>query len=158
MSTKDYISTLESLKAGDLGLLRTHAGKGIDNSTQAFDLFAGVWWPLRQQSQAAPRRPVAWLIAKLYAYCPLPSEGDCLARLLGHCQPMEKTARERFRQRFDRMLMQPLEDMEEPLRWALRQITDRQTGIDWVKLTDDLSVWERESKRIEWAKQFLGIK
>ena len=54
--------------------------------------------------------------------------------------------------------MQPLEDMEEPLRWALRQITDRQTGIDWVKLTDDLSVWERESKRLEWAKQFLGIK
>lgn len=156
MSTRDYIHTLMKLKQGDLGLLRTHAGQGIDRSSQAFDLFASLWWPLRSKSQRAPRREVAWLIAKLYAYRPIPqSEEDTLARQLSRCRPQGGPERDRFRQRFDGMLMQRLEAIEEPLRWALDLIAKNGNRIDWVKLTDDLSIWEREDTRIVWAKQLI---
>jgi CRISPR type I-E-associated protein CasB/Cse2 len=158
MSTMDYIHTLESLKPGDLSLLRTHAGQGIDKSSQAFDLFAGLWWPLRQKSQRAPRREVAWLIAKLYAFCPLQQrEGYILARQLSRCQPRTSQEAERFRQRIDGMLVQPISSMEEPLRWALAQIAAiPDAGLDWVRLTDDLSIWEREDKREGWGREYLG--
>lgn len=157
MSTQQYIEALTRLKPGELGLLRTHAGQGLDESVQGFDLFTGRWWPLRSQSQFAPRREVAWLIAKLYALSPMPhSAGDTLPRQLRHCQPNEDTDRERFRQRFDRMLMLPLEDIEPALGWAVGQIAASGNTLDWVKLTDDLSIWERESTRLKWAEEFLG--
>lgn len=159
MSTREYISTLVSLQEGDLGLLRTHAGLGIDHSPQAFDLFAGLWWPLRQKSQRAPRREVAWLVAKLYAACPITHTPDALfARQLARCQPPPGLERNRFRQRFDNLLLQPIETIEEPLYWALGRINENNLGIDWVKLTDDLSLWQREPKRRSWAEQFLGTK
>jgi CRISPR type I-E-associated protein CasB/Cse2 len=159
MSTSEYINTLTSLQKGDLGLLRTHAGRGIDHSPQAFDLFAGLWWPLRQKSQRAPRREVAWLVAKLYAAYPLPHIKDAhLPQQLARCQPPPGPERQRFRQRFDNLLLQPIKTIEEPLRWALRRIYENKLGIDWVKLTDDLSIWQRESKRRAWAEQFLGKK
>ena len=153
-ATEQYIEVITRLKAGDLGLLRTHAGQGIDESVHGFDLFAGLWWPLQNKSQFAPRREVAWLIAKLYASCPIEhSPGDMLARQLRRCQPSE--ASERFRQRFDRMLMLPLNKIEPELRWAIGLIGSNDKQLAWVKLTDDLSIWERESTRLRWAEQFL---
>lgn len=158
ISTLDYVNKLTTLKEGDLSLLRTHAGRGIDQTTQAFDLFAGLWWPLREKSQKAPRRQVAWLIAKLYATYRLQHTKDrFFARQLARCQPPPGPERMRFRQRFDSLLIQPIETIEEPLRWALRQIADNDLEIDWGKLTDDLSIWQRETTRRAWAEQFLGI-
>ena len=157
-STKQYIDVLTRLKPGDLGLLRTHAGQGIDESVDAFDLFSGLWWPLREKNQKAPRREVAWLIAKLYAFSQIqPAPGDYLARQMGCCQPNEQTARERYRQRFDRMLILPIRQIEPALQWALDWVASDNLKIDWVKLTDDLSIWERESTRLKWANQFLQI-
>lgn len=74
MSTaaEQFIDALTGLKAGDLGRLRALAGQPLDASVDAFDLFAGLWWPLRQRSARAPRRTVAWLVAKLYAFAPVP--------------------------------------------------------------------------------------
>ena len=159
MSTRNYVDTLTRLKPGELGLLRTHAGYGIDQSSQAFDLFAGIWWPLRQKNKASPRREVAWLVAKLYACYPLPqSYGDTLAWQLSFCQPRAGPERIRFRKRFDRLLAEPMANLEEPLGWALDCIRDNCRSVDWVKLTDDLSIWERETKRLEWAKEFLSEK
>ncbi|MFH1740329.1 MAG: type I-E CRISPR-associated protein Cse2/CasB [bacterium] len=156
MSTNDYIAGLMKRKPGELGLLRTHAGQGLDASVDGFDLFSGLWWPLRQKNAQAPRRDVAWLIAKLYAFCPIEhSPGDTLVHQLQRCQPNGTVERERFRQRFDRMLMQPLSNIEEPLRWALDQVAASGNGLDWVKLTDDLSIWERETTRLRWAEEFL---
>ena len=65
-ATEQFIDVLKTLKAGDRKLLRTHAGLGLDQSVQGFDLFAGIWWPLRQNSSKAPRREVAWLVAKIH--------------------------------------------------------------------------------------------
>lgn len=155
-ATLQYIESLSRLKTGELGLLRTHAGQGLDESVEGFDLFAGLWWPLRQKKKRAPRREVAWLIAKLYAFCPLEhSRGDTLARQLRQCQPNMDPAKERFRQRFDRMLTLPIDRIEPALQWALGRIASTIGQLDWVRLTDDLSFWKRETTRLRWAEQYL---
>lgn len=155
-ATEQYIEVLTRLKPGDLGLLRTHAGQGLDESVQGFDLFAGLWWPLQNRSQFAPRREVAWLVAKLYAFSPIPhSDGDTLARQLGRCQPSEERSRKRFQDMFDAMLMMPMDKIEPALRWALDRIAADCNRLDWARLTDDLSIWERETTRLRWAEQFL---
>lgn len=155
-STEQYIEIVTRLKPGELGLLRVHAGKGLDESVDGFDLFAGLWWPLRQRNERAPRREVAWLVAKLYAFCPIPHSPDnYLARQLGRCQPNEKRTRERYQQRFDRMLALPVVRIEPALEWALDWVASNRLRLDWVKLTDDLSIWEREATRLKWAEQFL---
>jgi hypothetical protein len=45
--------------------------------------------------------------------------------------------------------------LEPALRWALDPIASKDLNIDWVKLTDDLSIWRRESTRLKWAEEFL---
>lgn len=155
-ATKQYIDVLTRLKTGDLGLLRTHAGQGLDETVNGFDLFSGLWWPLRQKNERAPRREVAWLIAKLYAFCPIPQSPDeTLARQLRRCQPNEEQARKRYQKRFDRMLALPVGQIEPALQWALDVVASGGQKLDWVRLTDDLSIWERESVRLKWAEHFL---
>lgn len=158
-ATEQYINVLTCLKSGDLGLLRTHAGKGLDNTVGGFDLFAGLWWPLRQKNERAPRREVAWLVAKLYAACPIPPfPGKTLARQLRKCRPSSPGEQEHFEQRFDRMLALSVAEIEPALWWALDLVSStREPGLDWVKLTNDLSLWERESTRLQWAEQFLNV-
>lgn len=160
MSTTDmYVSILANLKEGDLGLLRSHAGQGLDETVEGFDLFAGLWWPLRQKSERVPRREVAWLIAKLYAFRPIKhSQDEMFAYQLGKCRPHKDTESKHFMQRFDRMLMMPLDRIEPSLQWALDILNSNHFKLDWVKLTDDLSIWERESTRLKWANQFLQNK
>ncbi|MEW6114104.1 MAG: type I-E CRISPR-associated protein Cse2/CasB [Thermodesulfobacteriota bacterium] len=154
--TEQYIEVLARLKPGELGLLRTHAGRALDESVDGFDLFAGLWWPLRQGTQRAPRREVAWLIAKLYAMCPIThSPQDYLARQLGRCTPKGEPAKQRYQKGFDRLLALPFGQIEPALRWALNWLSTNSLEVDWVKLTNDLSIWEREAKRLTWAEQFL---
>ena len=154
--TEEYIVCLTNLKVGDLGLLRSHAGQGLDESVDGFDLFAGIWWPLRAKNQRAPRREVAWLIANLYALRSIEhSPGETLASQLGRSRPGEKIDRKRFEQRFDRMLSLPLDKIAPPLQWALDQLASKGLKVDWVRLTDDLSIWERPTARRSWAEDFL---
>lgn len=156
--TERFIDTLSQLKAGDLGLLRTHAGQGLDKSVDGFDLFAGLWWPLREKNQRAPRRRVAWMIAKLYASCPIVQcPGERLAWQLKRCQPEDGPEQQRFVQRFDRMLLLPLDKIEPALQWALGVLASNDLKLDWVELTNDLSRWDREGIRLKWAEQFLGL-
>lgn len=157
-ATEQYLNVLTNLKTGELGLLRTHAGQYLDETVDGFDLFTGLWWPLRAKSAGAPHREVAWLIAKLYAVRPIEhSPGETLACQLRRCQPNEEKARDRFRQKFDEMLTLPLVKIEPALRWALDLIASKGMKLDWVKLTDDLSIWEDESTRLKWAEDFLGL-
>ena len=53
------------------------------------------------------------------------------------------------------MLTLPLTKIESALRWALDLIAKKGLKLDWVELTDDLSLWERESTRLKWAEEFL---
>ncbi len=156
--TEEYIRELTRLKLGELGLLRAHTGQGIDESVEAFDLFSGLWWPLRQASPRAPRREVAWLIAKLYAGRPMPqSQGATLARLMRVRCPARDPERKRYVQRFDALVALPVRKMEPALRLALDRVAPGSRGLDWVRLTDDLSRWNREETRMVWVKQFTGI-
>jgi CRISPR type I-E-associated protein CasB/Cse2 len=156
--TEEFIQTLEGLKAGDLGQLRNHAGLELDESVDGFDLFAGLWWPLREKNQRAPRREVAWLIAKLYAFCPMPqAAGATLALQLGSFKAIDDRAVKRRQQKFDEMLSLPLSQIEPALQWALTLIAESGKGLDWVCLTDELSIWEQEKTRLKWAKQYLRI-
>lgn len=156
-ATEQYIERLASLKTGELGLLRTHAGQGLDESIEAFDLFSGLWWPLRQTTTRAPRREVAWMIAKLYARSPLPqSTGAMIATELRRCQPVEPRAQERFQHQFDMLLQSSLEQIEPRLNWAISSIESGEGRLDWTRLTDDLSIWQRDSTRLRWANQYLA--
>ena len=175
-ATNSYINKLTELKSGDLGLLRSYSGRGIDEAVHAFDLFAGLWWPIRQgkQGMRAPRRHVAWLVAKLYAFRPIPDAHHSsesrnpdflLARQLRRCEPRDESTRKRFRERVDALLQTPLDDLETPLQWALNQINMLPNPkLDWAQLTDDLSIWDkgdahsrRKDIRQIWAEEYLGI-
>jgi CRISPR type I-E-associated protein CasB/Cse2 len=154
-ATEQYVKVLTCLKLGELGLLRARAGKDLSESVDGFDLFAGLWWPLRAKSAGAPRREVAWLITKLYAFRPLPhSPHNTLASQLRRCQPREERERHRFQQKFDEMLTHDLDKIEPAIQWALDTIESSELKVDWVRLTNDLSIWERESTRLKWAKDF----
>ena len=153
--TEQFIGVLEDLKPGDLGRLRQSAGLPLDDSVAAFDLFAGLWWPLRQRDQRAPRREVAWLVAKLYGSCPMGQwHGATLASSLGRIRSGRTGATRSGQQRFDDLLTRDLSEIESALRWAAALVRKSRGCVDWVRLTDDLSVWERLETRVRWARQF----
>lgn len=163
-ATEEFIKVLEALKPGDLGLLRAHTGKELDETVGGFDLFAGLWWPLREKSPQTPRRSVAWLIAKLYAFRPLQqSSEETLARRLRNCEPRDERDKKRFRSKFDELLLTPLDALEPALQWALGKISSQSKKLDWVQLTDDLSIWDRGDQhrrrrdiREVWAEEYLN--
>lgn len=185
MSTAKYIERLEALKAGERSRLRSLAGQRLDARLDGFDLFTGLWWPLRQASPVAPRRETSWLVAKLFGAfgSAVPhvvpegqKNGPTLPAVLGLCEPRdppEFKARDRFRTRFDALLCSPLPAHEPHLRWALgevaRAVQGRMphargvSGIDWARLLDDLSIWDRcdvhrlgRDVRDIWAEAYLN--
>ena len=160
---------------GERARIRALAGRGLDESVPGFDLFTGLRWPVRQRNKAAPRREVAWLVAKLYAarcipHVPCEPEGPTtLAAILGREERrLSDRAALRFPQRFDELLQTPLSALEPRLRWALSVVRgavihERSPGIDWVQLTDDLSIWDRGEEhrrdrdvRDIWAEHYLN--
>jgi CRISPR type I-E-associated protein CasB/Cse2 len=172
--TEEFIERLQALKEGERSRLRRLAGKPLDETLIGFDLFTGLWWPLRQKSQTAPRRETSWLVAKLHSSFPIrhtrPGKADAtpsLPLVLGQCEPREEHGRRRFRTRFDALLSSPLSALESHLRWALSIVADavdsgKCPGLDWALLLDDLSIWDRgEEHRHErdireiWAEQYL---
>jgi len=168
--TEQFIQRLKALKEGERSRLRELAGQPLDESVPGFDLFTGLWWPLRQDSPAAPRRETSWLVAKLYGAAPVPhvrDESAFLPVVLGRCEPRDDFGRKRYRQRFDALLQAPLAALEPHLRWALCVVADavearRASGADWARLLHDLSTWDRgeghrrgKDVREEWACQYL---
>ena len=168
MSQTDvFIHRLESLQEGELSQFRRLAGRSISNDLAGFDLFTGLWWPLREASQAAPRRETSWLVAKLFATFRIPhvrAPSCCLPVVLRMREPLKDTERERFRIRFDALLQAPLAAIEPHLRWALRESKQaKKGGLDWVQLLNDVSIWDRADMhrnqrdiRDKWAEQYLN--
>jgi hypothetical protein len=163
--TEQFIRRLEALKEGERSRLRRLAGQRLDESVPGFDLFTGLWWPLRQKSPVAPRRETSWLVAKLYGAVRVrhvPQDCAFLPVVLGKCEPRNAFARQRYRRRFDALLQAPLAAIEPGLRWALSVVARRASGVDWVRLLNDLSKWDRGEEhrpgkdvREEWACQYL---
>ena len=169
--TAAFIKRLEDIEEGERSRLRRLAGKPLDETLQGFDLFTGLWWPIRQRSPFAPRRETSWIVAKLYGAFPITHvQGQTVASLLGRLEPQdgrERHKRPHFR-RFDALLCSSLLGIEPHLRWAMKSVTDaiatqRASGLDWAQLLDDLSIWDRgeENRRNRdvrdiWAEQYLN--
>jgi CRISPR type I-E-associated protein CasB/Cse2 len=169
--TDDFVKKLEALKDkhGELSILRGLAGKRLDETLPGFDLFTGLWWPLRQKSPRTPSRETSWLVAKLFGAFPIKhvrseqTNGLTLAEILGRVEPVDEHGRPRFRTRFDALLCASISTIEPHLCWALSQVDDavvrgRVPGLDWVELLDDLWKWEKGSDRDardKWAGQYL---
>lgn len=160
--TERYILRLLQLHEGDRALLRRSAGRKLDAGLPAFDLFTGLWWPLRQKSPRTPQRWCAWVVAKLYGSFPFPDSERSLPAAMGALEPREERERARFRGGFDLLLAAPADEilLEPHLSWCLRQIRARtpgDTGVDWGQLLDDLWEWGRAPGKIQqkWAAAYL---
>jgi len=177
--TAEYIKRLSDMQEGELSVLRRLAGRTLDATLQGFDLFTGLWWPLRAKSQNCPRREPSWLVAKLFGAFRIPhirpdsGAGPLLPEVLGRCEPNGKADIECFRTRFDSLLCSSLSSLEPHLRWALGEIARAVAGhvphardvkgIDWAQLLDDLSIWGRGEEhrrgrdvRDIWAETYLN--
>jgi CRISPR type I-E-associated protein CasB/Cse2 len=177
--TAEYIKRLSDLQEGERWRLRRLAGRPPDAALQGFDLFTGLWWPLRAKSPLTPRREPSWLVAKLFGAFRVPhirpdsSAGPCLPEVLGRCEPHDEYCRKRFRTRFDALLCSSLSSLEPHLRWALEEVARAVAGhvahardlkgIDWVQLLDDLSIWDEgkahrrgRDVRDTWAETYLN--
>jgi hypothetical protein len=168
--TKSFVDRLQALKSGERSRLRRLADRPLDRSLAGFDLFTGLWWPLRRKSPRVPRREASWLVGKLFGAYPLEHrdrEDFHLAVMLGRCEPADEKKRERFRRRFDALLQSPLHAIEPHLRWAIRVTATvpadgKSPGLNWVRLLDDLSRWdqpqryhEQSTVADEWANSYL---
>lgn len=156
-STAEFINRLVSLKEGDLGILRKLRGCNLDEALSGFDLFSGIWWPLRQKNQFSPRREIAWLVSKLYAEFRFQQEdGMTLPHIMGKIYArLEEKKRKMYIPRFDSLLSLEVVQLEQPLSVALGLIRDHNfNALDWVRLTDDLSKWENMEKRAQWTLAF----
>ncbi|MCZ7649508.1 MAG: type I-E CRISPR-associated protein Cse2/CasB [Planctomycetota bacterium] len=163
--TEEFIRKLESLKEGERSLLRRHLGKPLHESLAGFDLFTGLWWPLRERAQNAPSRETSWLVAKLFCARSIPhkrrqSNDDAthrLATILGRIERREHSGeyeQKRFRDRFDALLCATLDTIEPHLDRTLGLVRVAHgknkmlvPGLDWAQLLDDLWQWERFEKR-----------
>jgi hypothetical protein len=177
--TAKYIKKLSALQEGERSRLRRLAGRPLDATLQGFDLFTGLWWPLRAESPATPRREPSWLVAKLFGALRVPhirpgsGAGASLPEVLGRIEPRDGDGRKRFRTRLDTLLCSALFCLEPHLRWALGEVAwgvaghvphaRDVKGIDWVQLLDDLSIWDRGKKhrrgrdvRDIWAEAYLN--
>lgn len=154
--TEAFIQRLEALKEGDRSRLRRLAGMPLDHTLPGFDLFTGLWWPLREKNQFAPRRETSWLVAKLHAAFRVPhvrpdgGKGPTLPQVLACCEPPHRACpnaamltgppperdpargqfliAHRFRRRFDALLQSPLAGLEPHLRWALSAVAGAIAG------------------------------
>ena len=177
--TAEYIKRLSELEEGERSRLRRLAGKPLDATLQGFDLFTGLWWPLRANSPKIPRREPSWLVAKLFCAFRVPhvllesGPGPSLPGVMGRCEPHDEERRKRFRTRFDALLCTSLSSLEPHLRWALAEVEKAVDGrvphagdvkgFDWVILLEDLSIWdpgeehrrERDVRDI-WAELYLN--
>lgn len=157
-STAEYIANLQQLKDGDKGILRTLQHCPLDETLEGFDLFTGIWWPLRSKNPSAPKREIAWLVAKLFARYPLNQEdGQVLPALLGRiCTNLREEKKQlRFIAKFDQLFSQEPGRLDFNLSWALATLKSHHiNSLDWVKLTDDISIWDWESTRKAWVEKF----
>jgi len=173
---EQFVRMLEELKEGECSRLRRLVGRSLDASLVGFDLFTGLWWPLRHKSPKAPRREPSWLVAKLWGTFAIPharreananTEWPTLPAVLGKCEPPDEHGGRRFRDRFDVLLCSPLYDLESHLRWALSEVARAVAGrvphareikgMDWAQLLDDISIWDKGEIDIreKWIEVYL---
>lgn len=161
--TEQFIYSLSEMKDGEKNRFRLAAGTRPDQSTEAFDLFTGIWWPLRQKYQNAPKRETAWVVCSLFSLFSVPHcEGKTIARQLAQLEPLSEREKNRYRVKVNEILNSTISSIPDRLRWALGLLSAHQKEIDWVRLTNDLSIWEtgdtgsqREKISKIWLREYV---
>jgi hypothetical protein len=74
-----FIQLASSLDSVSLAALGAAANKSLNQSPEAFDIFTGLYWPLRNRDRTVPSRNAAWLTLKLIATAGVlrPTAGHC---------------------------------------------------------------------------------
>lgn len=73
-----FVSAAARLDIHSWGVLANAAGRSMEQDPAAFDIFTGLYWPLRTRDTSLPSRNAAWLCLKLMATAgrARPSRGD----------------------------------------------------------------------------------
>lgn len=162
--TEQFIQTLAGMKSGEKTRFRLSVGARPDQNAEAFDLFTGIWWPLRQQFQNAPKREIAWIVCGLFSLYNIPHVGgQTLPIVLSSLEPGSDERKRRYRQKLDDIFNSSVKSIPDLFPWALHEVYVNKRAIDWAQLTDDLSIWDSgdshrrksEIKRI-WLKQYVN--
>ena len=138
-ATAEFIARLAALGPGDLARLRRLAGAPLHEALDGFDLFTGLWWPLRQHNPHVPRREAAWIAAKLFAWHPAGGGAGSLGAALGKLA-RSGTVAEAAARLLDLLVAAPAPP-EPLLRRVLRLLARRDIALDWVQFVDDLAHW-----------------
>ena len=62
-----FVSAAAQLDGTAWGILANAAGLSMDEDPAAFDIFTGIYWPLRNKHSTLPSRNAAWMALKLMA-------------------------------------------------------------------------------------------
>jgi hypothetical protein len=62
-----FVRLAAELDAASWAVVEQAANKALDHSPAAFDIFTGLYWPLRNKDRTLPSRNAAWLALKLMA-------------------------------------------------------------------------------------------
>jgi hypothetical protein len=157
--TDAYIQRLTKLGPADLSLLRSLADQPLHAQLAGFDLFTGLWWPLREKNVRVPDRASAWLVAKLCAWNPQRNETVPLLAAWQRLAPHDEHGRARAQARAAQVLALDHAQLEPVLRAMVQTLARAEKGIAWATLLDDLRDWNNATAdvRQRWAEQWLSI-
>jgi len=94
-----FVSAVAQLDGTAWGILANAAGRSMDEDPAAFDIFTGVYWPLRNKHSTLPSRNAAWMALKLMATAgrgrPLPSNRSGSFQPWMHLNPAASPAKQK---------------------------------------------------------------
>ncbi len=165
----ERIVSAPGLKGGHLARLRALAMKKLSADVSAYDLFTGLYWPIRGRSPRAPRRNDAWILAKLYAKFPWVPSADNVHTLPEHLSrlcltlPTASLAR-----RFDRLFVMRGKDIELALQQLLALtrkplqasavthplLPGKFPPLNWSRLLHEMRDWD--TVRFSWVNKITS--
>jgi hypothetical protein len=131
-----FVFAASQLDDASWGVLAAAANCSMDADPAAFDIFTGLYWPLRTKQTTVPSRPAAWLALKLMATAgsarPRPSQRS------GSFQPWAQlalTASPVMKRAYPRALPTP-RTLEVELREIIRKGISEASSctVDWPGL------------------------
>lgn len=67
LATRRFVSAAARLDDASWGVLANAANRSMEDDPAAFDIFTGIYWPLRNKHSNMPSRAAAWMALKLMA-------------------------------------------------------------------------------------------
>jgi hypothetical protein len=142
-----FLRETRRLSGVDWGILSRAANTTMDQSPEAFDLFSGLYWRVRNRGRSLPSRQSLWLVLKLMAAAPAPyreveSDPDFnpLRELPQYQAKAPEDRRKGVLREYPRALPRGAA-LETQLREAIRKhlTLSKPTSIAWADLCDQLN-------------------